>query len=105
MQASWHGDSAWDQVSSSFRRAGKTTAALAGAQRRLSEAHWESAFWADLCACWKAPAITHALLTAFGIAADTPDINPLQVGWVVVGCRLDAVVCPSGKHEGTGIWS
>ena len=75
-------------MSSSSCRAGKTTAAVAGARRMLSEAHWESAFWADFCACWTTPAIMHALLAAFGIAADTPDINPLQVGRIAVAWML-----------------
>ena len=60
-------------------RTGKVTAAVSAAQMLVTSACWESAVWADLTGCTTAPAATFALLAAFGVPADTPDMNPLQV--------------------------
>ena len=55
------------------------TAAVSAAQMLVTSACWESAYWADLTGCTTATAATFALLAAFGVPADTPDMNPLQV--------------------------
>lgn len=59
--------------------AGKVTAAVAGAQTLLAASYWESVFWADLSGCTTPPSVTFALLAAFGIPAEAPETNPLQV--------------------------
>lgn len=58
--------------------AGKLTAAVAGAQALVTSGHWASAFYLDLAGCTSAAAVTFAMLAAFGIPADAPDLNPLQ---------------------------